>query len=164
MKVYFASDHAGFEIKNQLLAFVRDELGYEVEDCGAHTFDANDDYPAIIADAARKLSRDAMSGIDNRAIVAGASGQGEAIVANRFKGVRCALYYGKAMREQKDMSGKQLNMLASSREHNNANALSLGLRFLSLEEAKEAVREWLATSFSGEERHARRIKQIDEIN
>lgn len=163
MKVYFASDHAGFEIKNQLLAFVRDELGHEVEDCGAYTFDANDDYPAIIAKAARKLSNDALNGIDNRAVVAGASGQGEAIVANRFKGVRCALYYGKAMREQKDMSGKQLNMLGSSREHNNANALSLGLRFLSLEEAKEAVKEWLATAFSGEERHARRIKQIDEV-
>ncbi|RJR14392.1 RpiB/LacA/LacB family sugar-phosphate isomerase [Candidatus Parcubacteria bacterium] len=164
MKVYFASDHAGFEIKNQLLAFVRDELGHEVEDCGAHTYDANDDYPAIIAEAAGKLSKDAMSSVDSRAIVAGASGQGEAIVANRFKGVRCALYYGKAMREQKDMSGKQLNMLASSREHNNANALSLGLRFLSLEEAKDAVREWLSVPFSGEERHARRIKQIDEVN
>lgn len=164
MKVYFASDHAGFEIKNHLLAFVRDELGHEVEDCGAHAFDAGDDYPAIIAEAARKLSSDATSGIANRAIVAGASGQGEAIVANRFKGVRCALYYGKAMREQKDMSGKHLNMLASSREHNDANALSLGLRFLSLEEAKEAVREWLSVPFSGEERHARRIKQIDEVS
>ena len=164
MRVYFAADHGGFEIKNQLFAFVRDELGHEVEDCGASTYDANDDYPAIIANAARKLSADSLAGRDSRAIVAGASGQGEAMVANRFKGVRCAVYYGKALREQTDMSGKKLDMLASSREHNNANALSLGLRFLSLEEAKEAIANWLALPHSGEGRHARRIKQIDEVN
>ncbi|PIR83807.1 ribose-5-phosphate isomerase [Candidatus Kaiserbacteria bacterium CG10_big_fil_rev_8_21_14_0_10_51_14] len=164
MKIYFASDHGGFEIKNQLLAFVRDELGHDVEDCGAFEYVETDDYPEIIANAARKLARDALEGNDSRAIVAGGSGQGEAIVANRFKGVRCAVYYGKALREQKDMSGKKLDMLASSREHNNANALSLGLRFLSLEEAKEAAAAWLALPHSGEERHARRIKQIDEVN
>jgi ribose 5-phosphate isomerase B len=163
MKVYFASDHAGFEIKNQLLAYVRDELGAEVEDCGAFEYDKNDDYPAIIAAAARKLSADVFSGEDSRAIVAGASGQGEAMVANRFKGVRCALYYGAAAKEQTDESGKNLDMLASTREHNNANALSLGLRFLSLDEAKAAVKEWLAAPFPGEERHARRAKQIDEV-
>lgn len=164
MKVYFASDHGGFEIKNQLFAYVRDDLKHEVEDCGAFVFDASDDYPAIIAEAARKLSADSLAGKDSRAIVAGGSGQGEAIVANRFKGVRCALYYGKAQREQTDASGKILDMLASSRDHNNANALSLGLRFLTYEEARDAVTEWLAASFGGDERHARRIKQIDEIN
>ncbi len=163
MKVYFASDHAGFEIKNQLLSYVRDELGCEVEDCGAHTFDKDDDYPGIIAQAARKLSADALAGKDSRAIVAGASGQGEAMAANRFPGVRCALYYGKAPRQQTDMSGKELDMLASSREHNNANALSLGLRFLSLDEAKAAVKKWLETAFPGEERHLRRIRELDEI-
>ncbi len=164
MKVYLASDHGGFEIKNQLLAFVKDELGHDVEDCGAFTYDAADDYPKIIADAARKLSANSLAGKESRAIIAGASGQGEAMVANRFKGVRCAVYYGKALREQTDMSGKKLDMLASSRDHNNANALSLGLRFLSLEEAKDAVRAWLSLPFSGDERHARRIKQIDEVN
>ena len=91
MKVYFASDHAGFKTKNALVEYVR-RLGYEVEDCGAHTFDEKDDYPSIIAAAAQKLSEDALRGMDSRAIVAGASGQGEAMVANRFKGVRCALY------------------------------------------------------------------------
>lgn len=164
MKVYFASDHGGFEIKNQLFTFVRDELGHEVEDCGASVYDENDDYPGIIAGAARKLSADYLSGKDSRAIVAGASGQGEAIVANRFKGVRCALYYGKALREQTDMSGKKLDILASSRDHNDANALSLALRFLTPDEAKAAVTTWLATPFSGEERHARRIQKIDEVN
>jgi ribose 5-phosphate isomerase B len=163
MKVYFASDHAGFEIKNQLLAYVRDELDCEVEDCGAFVYDKDDDYPAIIASAASKLSVDALSGKDSRAIVAGASGQGEAIVANRFRGVRCALYYGQAAKQQTDMSGKQLDILSSTREHNDANALSLGLRFLSLDEAKAAVKEWLSVPFSGEERHARRVKQIDDV-
>jgi len=162
-KIYFASDHAGFEIKNQLLAYVRDELKHDVEDCGAFAYDANDDYPGIIADAARKLSLDSLAGKDSRAIVAGASGQGEAMAANRFKGVRCALYYGQAARTQKDMSGKELDMLSSTREHNNANALSLGLRFLSLDEAKDAVKKWLGISFPGEERHARRVQELDEI-
>lgn len=162
MKVYFAADHAGFESKNALVEYVR-RLGYEVEDCGAFVNDPVDDYPEIIARAARKVSLDVAAGKDSRAIVAGASGQGEAMVANRFKGVRCALYYGGADRRQTDMSGKDLDMLASTREHNDANALSLGLRFLTLEEAQHAVQGWLSTPFSGEERHARRIRQIDDL-
>lgn len=162
MKVYFASDHAGFEIKNQLVEYVGG-LGYEVEDCGAHAYDKDDDYPGIIAGAARKLAADAHAGVESRAIVAGASGQGEAMAANRFAGVRCALYYGAAASMQTDMSGKELDMLASSREHNNANCLSLGLRFLTLEEAKAAVEKWLKASFPGEARHARRIAELDEL-
>jgi len=129
MKVYFASDHAGFEIKNRLVAYVRDELGYEVEDCGAFIDDPEDDYPAIIAAAAEKLSNDVALDRDSRAIVAGGSGQGEAIVANRFKGVRCALYYGDPGKDQVDASGKHLDILASTREHNNANALSWACGF-----------------------------------
>lgn len=164
MKVYFASDHAGFETKNSLVAFVRDQLGYEVEDCGAFVDDPEDDYPAIIATAAGKLSDDVALGKDSRAIVAGGSGQGEAIVANRFKGVRCALYYGDPGKDQVDASGKHLDILASTREHNNANALSLGLRFLALDQAKEAVARWLAAPFPGEPRHARRIAQIDRVS
>jgi len=164
MKVYFAADHAAYELKNTLLGFVRDELKCEVEDCGAFVSDSNDDYPAIIAEAARKLSADVAAGKDSRAIVAGASGQGEAMVANRFKGVRCALYYGAPAGVQTDMSGKQLSMLASTREHNDANALSLGARFLSTDEAKSAVREWLGQGFSAEERHLRRIRAIDSLS
>src|ERR1700759_4919624 len=163
MKVYFASDHAGFEIKNKLVEYVRDQLKCDVEDCGALVNDPQDDYPAIVAVAARKLSRDVAAGKDSRAIVAGASGQGEAIVANRFKGVRCALYYGDRGNEQVDASGKRLDILESTREHNNANALSLGLRFLTFEQARDAVTRWLAAPFPGEERHARRIRQIDEV-
>ena len=162
MKIYFAADHAAFELKNILLAFVRDELKFDVTDCGAFAFDANDDYPEFIGAAARKLSEDVVAEKDARAIVLGASGQGEAMVANRFPGVRCALYYG-AAGEQTDVAGKKLDMIASCREHNNANALSLGARFLSTDDAKAVVKRWLSIPFSGEERHARRIKQIDEL-
>lgn len=162
MKIYFATDHAGLELKNALVDYAK-ELGHEVVDVGAFKFDADDDYPAIIAGAARKLSDDALAGRDSRAIIVGASGQGEAMMANRFKGVRCALYYGPSG-EQKDMSGKKLDMISSTREHNNANALSLGARFLSEDEAKQAVERWLKTDFSGEERHIRRISMIDAPN
>src|ERR1700742_4233198 len=164
MKVYLASDHAGFETKNKLVAFVRDELGLDVEDCGAFVDDPQDDYPGIIAVAAKKLSDDVAAGRDSRAIVAGACGQGEAIVAIRFKCVRYALYYGDPGSEQVDASGKRLDILASTREHNNANALSLGLRFLTLDQAKDAIARWLAAPFPGEARHARRIAQIDQIS
>jgi ribose 5-phosphate isomerase B len=163
MKVYFASDHAGFETKNALVAYVRDQLGHDAEDCGAFVDDPQDDYPEIIAVAARKLSGDLEAGKDSRAIVAGGSGQGEAIVANRFKGVRCALYYGDPGNAQVDASGKRLDILASTREHNDANALSLGLRFLTLDQAREAVARWLAAPFPGEARHVRRIVQIDQV-
>jgi ribose 5-phosphate isomerase B len=163
MKIYFAADHAGFELKNTLLAYARDELHCEVEDCGALENNPADDYPEIIAGAARKLSADAIGGGDSRAVVIGASGQGEAMVANRFKGVRCALYYGAPGGTQKDMSGRELDMLASTREHNDANALSLGARFLSESEAQAALKQWLSGAFSGEERHLRRIKKIDTV-
>lgn len=163
MKVYFASDHAGFQVKNLLLEYVKGLGDYEVEDCGAATFDENDDYPPIIANAARKLSEDVRAGRDSRAIVFGASGQGEAMVANRFEGVRCALYYGPAPSTQIDMSNKRLDMLSSTREHNNANALSLGARFLPFDDTKLVVRDWLKKPFGGEERHARRIKEIDQV-
>lgn len=162
MKIYLAADHAGFELKSQLMSFIQ-ILGHEVEDCGAFGVDAEDDYPPIIAAAARKLSADVSAGVESRAILVGASGQGEAMVANRFRGVRCALYYGPVSHEQTDMDGHQLNMIASTREHNDANALSLGARFLSVEDAKAAVQAWLAGSFSGDERHVRRVRQIDGL-
>lgn len=161
MKIYFAADHAGFELKNELIAYVR-ELGHEAEDCGAQSLDPNDDYPGIIAAAARKLSNDAAAGIENRAIVLGGSGQGEAIAANRFVGVRCAVYYGPAG-AQTDADGASLDMIASTRQHNDANALSLAARFLSQEEAKAAVAAWLAAPFSSVERHVRRISALDQL-
>ena len=163
MKVYFAADHAGFELKSELMNFARGELALEVEDCGAFTMDPADDYPLFIGAAAKKLSKDAEEGVESRAVVIGGSGQGEAIVANRFKGVRCALYYGAPLVEQTDMSGKQLDMIASVRQHNDANALSLGARFISVDEGKAVLKKWLETPFSGEDRHARRIRAIDGL-
>ena len=163
MKVYFAADHAGFELKSALLNFVRGNMGFEVEDCGASTIVPSDDYPEIIARAAKKLAADAGKGLDSRAVLIGASGQGEAMAANRFAGVRCALYYGPAGRTQKDLSGHTLSMIASTREHNNANAVSFGARFISTDEAIDVVKIWLETGFSGNSRHSRRNQQLDEI-
>ncbi len=148
MKVYFASDHAGFEHKEKLLSFVSTELGLETEDLGAYAYDAEDDYPDFIARAAEAIHRDQQS----KAIILGGSGQGEAMVANRFLGVRAAVWYG----------GSQ-DILTLSREHNDANILSIGARFVSLEDAQEAVRLWLLTPFSEEARHTRRIQKLDAV-
>lgn len=146
MKIFFAADHKGFEMKNALLEYVK-SLGYETEDCGAYEFNQDDDYPEFIKKAVQFVSDDPQN---SRAIVLGKSGQGEAIVSNRFKNVRAAVYYG-----------GNLQIISLSREHNDANVLSLGAGFLSLEGAKEAVKIWLETPFSGEERHKRRIQEIE---
>ena len=161
MKVYLATDHGGFELKEKLIPFIT-SLGHQVEDCGAFTFDKDDDYPVFIQEAARKLSADVASGKnDSRAIIAGGSGQGEAMAANRFTGVRAAVYYGEAPKQQVDAAGKAIDMLVSVRDHNNANTLSLGARFLSEAECMHAIERFLMLPFSGDERHARRIAMLD---
>lgn len=149
MKVYFASDHAGFEYKKELIPFV-ESLGYETSDAGAHVLNEEDDYPEFISNAAREV---ATKPEEVKAIILGGSGQGEAIMANRFKNVRAAVY---------NTNNEELITLA--REHNNANILSIGARFVSLDEAKKAVQLFLETPFSDEERHLRRIKQIEEYD
>lgn len=163
MRVYFAADHAGFELKSELINYVRGELGHETQDCGAFELETSDDYPQIVASAARQLSKDWAEDLESRAILIGASGEGEAMAANRFKGVRAAVYYG-GEGVQTDSSGAQLDIIASSRGHNNANALSLGARFMSVEDAKSAVKRWLETPFGGDERHARRIATLDTLS
>ncbi len=162
MTIYFASDHAGFDLKNELLAFVRDDLRFDVHDCGAYVSDPNDDYPGIIAAAAQSVSRDVAKGIESRAIIFGASGQGEAIVANRFSRVRAVVYYGPTG-NQVDASGKELDMIASTRMHNDANILSIGAKFVSNSDAKHVVHAWLSTPFSNEDRHLRRIGEIESV-
>ncbi len=147
MKVFFASDHAGFELKGELVSFVS-SLGYEAIDKGASSFDAQDDYPDFISLAAKEVSNNP----ESRGIILGGSGQGEAIVANRFPNVRAALYYG-----------GNSEIIKLSRDHNDSNILSLGARFQTLEEAKATVKMWLETPFSGDERHARRIAKIDKL-
>lgn len=150
MKVVFAADHAGYDLKEALKAFVRDELQFEVEDLGAHALTPGDDYPLIIKAAMETMVRELKDGADIKGIICGRSGQGEAMAANRIKGIRAVMYHGGVP-----------EVLTLSREHNDANALSLGSAFVSAEEGKEAVRLWLATLFSGEERHMRRITQLD---
>lgn len=155
MKVLFATDHAGFELKEKLVHFVKG-LGYEVKDMGAYECDENDDYPDFISKAASEVSKNP----DNvKGIVLGGSGQGEAIVANKYPNVRAVVFNG-----QCEAPGEKTpNEIVISREHNDANILSLGARFLSDVSAKEAVKLWLETKFSGEERHIKRIKKIEEI-
>ncbi|MFQ5661775.1 MAG: RpiB/LacA/LacB family sugar-phosphate isomerase [Candidatus Paceibacteria bacterium] len=156
MKVLFATDHAGFELKEKLVPFVK-SLGYEVEDLGAFEYDENDDYPDSISKAASEISQNPAT---NKGIILGGSGQGEAIVANRFPNVRAIVFNGQC---EEPAGMKVPNEIVISREHNDANIISLGARFLNEESAKEAVKLWLSTEFSEEERHARRIAKIAEI-
>ncbi|MFA5934044.1 MAG: RpiB/LacA/LacB family sugar-phosphate isomerase [Candidatus Paceibacterota bacterium] len=164
MKLYIASDHAGYDLKETLKNYLG-ELKYELEDFGPFVFDANDDYPDFIKLAAGAVSRNLEGSMG---IVLGGGGQGEAIVCNRFKGVRAAVFYGPRQAVSRvDISGREsidvYEQIRLAREHNDANILSLAARFVTPEEAKEAVKIFLDTKFSGDERHARRIKKIDEV-
>lgn len=156
MKIYFASDHAGFELKSKLIAFVQ-SFGHEAEDCGSAVLAPDDDFPDYVMPMTRKVVADKGS----FGVALGASGQGEAMAANRVKGVRAAVYYGDSFAEQTDKSGNILNLIQSVRAHNDANILSLGARFVSEDAAKAAVKLFIETPFSGDERHLRRIAKID---
>src|SRR3990172_8715389 len=144
--VYLATDHAGFELKEKIKDYLK-TAGYSVEDYGAHNFDQDDDYPDFISKAAKAVSKN----LDSKAIILGSSGQGEAMVANKFPGVRAVVFYG------------NMDMIPLTREHNDANVLSIGARFLTAEEAIEAVRLFLETQFTKEVRHVRRIEKIKQI-
>ncbi len=148
MKIFIASDHAGFELKRFLVERLS-LAGHEVRDMGAKSFEPEDDYPDYISQVAKEISREPGT---LKGIVIGGSGQGEAICANKFYGVRAALYYGGNM-----------DIVKLSREHNDTNILSLGARFLSPTEALNAVNIWLNTAFSGDERHKRRLQKLFNI-
>jgi ribose 5-phosphate isomerase B len=145
MKIFLASDHAGFEMKESLIAYLS-ERHFEIEDNGPFTLEPQDDYPDFMF----LLGGNVAQSKGSFGIAIGGSGQGEAIVLNRIKHVRAAVYYG-----------GDKKILELSRQHNDANILSLGARFLTVEQAKEAVDLWLATPFSNEERHLRRLAKID---
>lgn len=145
--VYLATDHAGFELKEKIKQFLQQE-GLEVKDFGAYKLDEQDDFTDFIPQAAEAVSKNPT----DKAIVLGGSGQGEAIVANKFPNIRAAVYYGKS--EQ---------MPSLTRQHNDANILSLGARFLTPDEAIAAVKLFLQTPFTNEERHVRRIEKIKQI-
>ena len=145
-KIILGTDHAGYELKEEIKKHLVDR-GFKVEDMGANSFDPEDDYPDFIIPTAKKVAEDP----DTLGLIFGASGQGEAMVANKVRGIRAALYYG-----------NNIDIVKLSRTHNNSNILSLGARFIDKEEAIKAVDLWLETDFSNEERHNRRIKKVSE--
>lgn len=144
MLIAIASDHAGFRYKTQLVDWLR-EKGHEPRDFGAPS-DAPVDYPDFVFPAARAVA----AGECDRGIVLGGSGNGEAMAANRIRGVRCALCWS--------VESAQL-----ARSHNDANMVSLGQRLLTWNEVVEIVEAWLATPFEGG-RHARRIAKLDTVD
>src|SRR5438093_1025788 len=141
MRIAIASDHAGFEYKEQIKALLQ-KMGHEVRDFGVHSTEPVD-YPLFIRPAAEAVA----SGDCERGIVLGGSGNGEAMVANKVKGIRCALCWN-------------LESARLSRQHNDANVLSLGQRMMPLETALEIVQVWLVTPFDGG-RHLQRIQEIE---
>ena len=144
MNIHLATDHAGLELKNAIKDYLIGK-GHEVTDHGAHEYDAQDDYPDFIFPCARAVAANP----ENRGIILGGSGQGEAMAANRIKGVRAAVYYG-----------SEWEIARLSREHNNANVLSLGARFISEQEIYDIIETWLDEPFEGG-RHQRRIDKLD---
>lgn len=151
MKIYLATDHAGFQLKEQVKDYLVDK-GFTVEDCGAHEERSGDDYPDFIAVAARGVQADTLHD-PSLAIVFGGSGTGEAIVANRFHNVRASIY-----------AGGDLELVKLAKEHNDANVLSIGARFTNFKDACIAIDLFLTTPFSHDERHADRILKIEEVS
>ena len=150
--IHIGADHAGFSLKEALVDYLK-KLNYDVVDHGAPFYDEFDDYPDFVAPVGAAVS-DRPNTV--KGIVIGGSGQGEAMVANQFPNVRAVVFYGNKIFQGSDI-------IKLSREHNDANVLSLGARFISTGEAKSAVKEWLTTPFSGEYKHLRRIKKLEKI-
>lgn len=144
--LYVATDHAGFAHKEEILAWLRSKQCVVV-DVGAATLDLDDDFPDYIAQAAQAVS---LQPETTAAVIFGGSGQGEAMLANRYAGVRATVYYGGAA-----------DIVRLSREHNDANVLSIGARFVTIEEAKLVIWEWLNTNRSSEAKYQRRNLKID---
>jgi ribose 5-phosphate isomerase B len=144
MRVYLGSDHAGFELKQAVINHLEDN-GHEPIDCGAYTYDPEDDYPAFcIATALRTLGDPGSLGI-----VIGGSGNGEQIAANKVPGVRCALAWS-------------AETAALAREHNNAQLMGIGARMHTVDEAVSIIDVFLSTPWSKAERHQRRIDILSE--
>lgn len=166
MKIYIGADHTGYDLKEKLKTYLPElDLGYEVVDKGAFKNDAEDDYPDFIKPVAEAVAEDRKNNIESFGIILGGSGQGEAMCANRVPGARAAVFYCEAVpQEPVDIDGEKnadpYEIVKLAREHNNANILSLGVRFLSEDQAKFAIELFLSTKFSGEERHIRRIEKI----
>jgi ribose 5-phosphate isomerase B len=163
MNIALATDHTGFEQLKDLQVFL-EQLGHTCQNFGPSALDVNDDYPDYISKAAQAVAQ----GTCEKGIVLGGDGQGEAMAANRFKGVRCGVYYGPAVTGKAvDVSGRISNspyeIVRLTRLHNNANMLSLGARFVPLAEMKNVIKLWLETNFTEEPRHIRRNDKLDRL-
>lgn len=145
--IHLATDHAGLELKNEALVWLT-ENGYTVIDHGAHHFDALDDFPDFIKLAAEAVCKDPLS----RAIIFGGSGQGEAMVANRFPHIRAIVYYG----------GNE-EIITLSRQHNDANVLSIGARFVTRETLLRVLPRWLTEPVLPDAKYERRNQKIERI-
>jgi ribose 5-phosphate isomerase B len=163
MRIAVASDHAGFEQLKELSSYL-ESLGHNVKNFGPANFNPEDDYPDFIIPAAQAVA----NGECERGILLGGSGQGEAIAANRIKGIRCAVFYGPASpRKVVDAAGRTSHdpyeIVRLSRQHNDANILSLAARFVALGDMKQVIKLWLETPFSNDDRHQRRLGKLDGI-
>ena len=148
MRIHIGTDHAGLEFSKDLQKHLTD-AGHEVVDHGPKTYDALDDYPSFCINAARAVVRDQAAGVETLGIVFGGSGNGEQIAANKVLGARAALVWSVPTAEL-------------ARQHNDANLISIGARQHTVEEAVLFIDTFIATPFSGEKRHARRIAQLAE--
>jgi len=149
MRIHIATDHAGLEFSTDLLNHLTGN-GHEVIDHGPTAYDPDDDYPSFCINAAKAVVADQAAGIDALAVVFGGSGNGEQIAANKVAGARAALVWNTSTAEL-------------AREHNDANVISIGARQHTIDEAKSFIDTFIATPFSGAERHARRIAQLAEF-
>jgi ribose 5-phosphate isomerase B len=163
MRIALASDHAGFAYLAELETFLK-SLGHDVKNYGPQKLNPEDDYPDFIVPAAHAVG----CGDCDKGIILGGSGQGEAIAANKIKGVRCAVFYGPASaRKVVDATGRTshdpLEIVRLSRQHNDANVLSIAARFVALDDMKQVIKLWLETAFSDEERHRRRNEKLNRL-
>jgi ribose 5-phosphate isomerase B len=145
MNIHIATDHAGYDLKEHLKSFLQKQ-GHQVTDHGAFSYDTDDDYPDFVIPCAEAVAKDSKS----LGIIIGGSGQGEALCANKITGIRAGVYYG-----------GDLEIVSLLKEHNNANILSLGARFITSDQAEQAVTLFLETEFSGDERHVRRLGKLE---
>ncbi len=145
MRLHIGSDHAGLELKNELLAHLVNN-GHDVTDHGPYEYDALDDYPDFCIPAAQAVAKDASS----LGIVIGGSGNGEQIAANKVKGIRAVLAWN-------------IETAKLGKEHNNANVVSIGGRMHSIDECKAIIDAFIATPFSNDDRHIRRINKMSKF-
>lgn len=160
MKIFIGADHAGFNFKNAMAEHLSN-AGHEVVDVGAHEYNEGDDYPDYVTLLAERLASDP----DAFGVFFGGSGQGEAMCANRVKGVRAAVFYGpmrvtEALEIEGGRSEDGFDAVRLPRRHQDANLLSIGERFVTAAQADEAIRIFISTPFSDDPRHARRISKF----